>query len=69
MNLLLLLLFFQVDSAWSAGNYESARSSAKTAKILNIVGFVIGGITCAGVVVGIIVIVTATAASAAVAIR
>lgn len=60
---LFIYFFFQVDSAWSAGNYESARSSANTAKILNIVGFVIGGIIW--VVTGIIVIASAAVSASA----
>ena len=39
-----LFLILQVDSAWSAGNYEEAEQKANIAKILNIVGFVIGSL-------------------------
>lgn len=47
--------FPQVDSSWSSRQYDEARHSAKTAKILNIVGFAIG--ISAWAVSGIVVII------------
>ena len=44
----------QVDSNWSSGNYAEAQRNANVAKILNIVGFVVG--IFAWVVVIVIVI-------------
>ena len=34
----------QVDSFWSSGQYQQARDYSNTAKILNIVGIVVGSI-------------------------
>ena len=36
------IINLQVDSAWTAQRPDEARRNAKTAKILNIAGFVIG---------------------------
>lgn len=45
----------QVDSAWSGRRLDEARSNSNTAKILNIVGFIIG--IGAYVIVAIVVII------------
>ena len=47
----------QVDSSWAAGNYEDARSKANMAKILNIIGFIVGSVSW--VIVLIIIIASA----------
>ena len=39
-----LFLILQVDSAWSAGNYVEAQRNSDIAKILNIIGIVIGSL-------------------------
>ena len=57
-------IIMQVDSAWSSGNYEQARSHSSVAKVLNIIGIIIGSISW--ISVGIIVIYgIATSAAAA----
>ena len=47
-----------MDSAWSAGNYQSARHNSNVAKVLNYVGFAIGivGWVIAGIVIVVQVI-------------
>lgn len=56
-----------MDSAWSAGNYQSARHNSNVAKVLNYVGFAIGivGWVIAGImivvqVIGVIIAATRT---------
>ena len=44
----------QVDSAWSSGNHEQARSHSNIAKIINIIGIVIGSLCWIGVAAGVI---------------
>ena len=55
----------QVDSAWAAGNYEDAKSKSNIAKVLNIVGFVVGSLSW----VTAIVIVIAVAATSAIRVQ
>lgn len=60
-----------MDSAWAAGNHDEARRNSDIAKVLNIIGFVVGGIVWAIIIVGVITVVAVvgtTAASAAAAI-
>ena len=52
----------QVDSSWAAGNYEDARSKANMAKILNIIGFIIGSVSW---VISLIIIIATVATTAA----
>ena len=61
--LILAYLIFQVDSAWSAGNYEEAKRNATKAKIINIIGFVVGFLIIIAVVVVIILETVALRAS------
>ena len=44
----------QVDSSWSGGRYDEARSHANIAKILNIIGIVVGSLCWVGVAIGVI---------------
>lgn len=44
-----------MDSAWAAGNHDEAQRNSNIAKVLNIVGFVVGGIAWVVVLVVIIV--------------
>ena len=59
----------QVDSAWSSGNYQQARSHSSIAKILNIIGIVVGSLSWIGVGIYIIyaIVTAAITASAAAA--
>ena len=50
-----IYVLLQVDSAWSSGNYEEAQRNANIAKILNIIGFVIGILAWIAAIVIIIV--------------
>ena len=47
-------MILKVDSSWSSGQYEQARSHANIAKILNIIGIVVGSTCWVGVAVLII---------------
>ena len=58
----------QVDSAWSSGNYEEAQRNANIAKILNIIGFVVGILAWVAAIV-IIVVQVAVVGSAAATVR
>ena len=58
-----IYVLLQVDSAWSSGNYEEAQRNANIAKILNIIGFVIGILAWIAAIVIIIVEVAVGAAA------
>ena len=64
-----LIFFVQVDSAWAAGNYEDAKSKSKIAKILNIIGFIVGLLTWLAVMVFVIASVVVSAAGAQAAVN
>lgn len=53
----------QVDSAWSSGNYEQARSHSNIAKVLNIIGIVIGSLSWIGVGIAVIYSIAVTASA------
>ena len=57
-----------MDSSWSSGQYEQARSHSNIAKVLNIIGIVVGSLVWVGVAIGVIysIVVAAIAANAAV---
>lgn len=55
INLVAIIIILQVDSAWSSQRYNEARQNSNTAKILNIVGLVIGIIAWA--ITGVIVVI------------
>ena len=52
----------QVDSAWAAGNYEDAKSKSNIAKILNIIGFIVGSLVW---IIAVIIIIASAVTSAA----
>ena len=52
----------QVDSSWAAGNYEDARSKSNMAKILNIIGFIVGSVSW---VIALIIIIASAVTTAA----
>ena len=65
-------IYPQVDSNWSSGNYEEAQRNANIAKVLNIVGFVVGilaWIVSAVIVVVYVVLFAAAAAAANTTVR
>ena len=52
-----------MDSAWSSGDYQSARNNSNVAKVLNFVGIGIG--IAAWVMTGIITVIVIVLAAAA----
>ena len=63
-DIISIYVLLQVDSAWSSGNYEEAQRNANIAKILNIIGFVIGILTWIAAIVVVVVEVAVGAAAA-----
>ena len=61
-----VFFFMQVDSAWAAGNYEDAKSKSNIAKILNIIGFIVGSLAW---VIFVVIIIASVATSASAAAR